>query len=985
MFSREKRLLKKLSAGDDAFKSAVAEDPSTPAAVLQALANDPSLAIRLCVTSNPATSQATLYLLGHDSERQVRTEALARLLAIAEFKSAKSAAMQPDAPPQLLSVIAEDLSTYSSELRALCGTTPSWNDDRERLPKPRADVLTELARARNPEVRAEVAKSDAATAPVLGALAKDSEHSVRLMVAGNSSTPVEVLQHLLRDDSSAVRGAALRNKALPVDARATVVTDPEPEVRQQLAARTDTSVEVLGRLAHDDEPAVRVAVANNDNTPAELLAELAGDPNAEVRLAVALGRGIVNLFGSFGRYQNYLRPTPEATLVALATDNDRRVRIASSGNPRLPLDALEALANDQDPSVREHVARVIQSGYDQPLPWDRQSSSARDGETHFVPTELLARLALSAHDEIRRAVAQHPKVPAAVLSGLLDDHGIFDWHEDDRNRPWSPGRTLMPYSVLHQRCWSAEDWRLLASVSNPQARGVVAFSSGVPDEVVDGLANDHDTHVRLCTLSNSTLPAASLRRLMDDSSSEVADKAKDVFHRQSRRFQSDLGVFVDSPDPRVRAAVAQAQGAQIEWSERLAGDSDPTVRAAVAKNPITPIDVLVSLSADPDSDVVNAIVDTVGANKLSPEALTQLSSAPNSRVRAAVATARHLPDEALRSLIGDPEESVRLAAATNGFHPGAALVTALLGDDSRRQFGIGQENVPRLAALAGDATLDSAALHSLARSPFEEVRAVVAANASTMPATLANMARDPKPSVRAEVARCARTPSEVLSSLARDDAVEVRRGVAANLQSTPDALVQLERDPDPEVALAVSLHPATPPSSLDALIEVHSEPLTSASNSRLLASLGAAHPLLDLLQPWNRQLRDRLLQSDHRWQQGVRQAVAANPCASSAVLSKLAQQPDTAAFAAANPSTPADILKHLATNTDELVREALADNPNTPEAQLGALALDPKESVRIRVASNERTPVRALEILASDFSTRVKDAAHATLAGTGRM
>lgn len=953
MSFRERRLLKKLSVGDDALKSAVAMDPNTPVGVLESLATDPSVAIRLSVAANPATSQAALYLLGHDIEWQVRQAALARLLEIAGFKSATSAAMQRDTSPRPLSVIAESLPRGSRVRGALCGTAPDWDAEAKGFPEPRADVLVELAQVRDPEVRAEVAKSAVATPAILEALALDPEDSVRLTVARNAKTPVDVLQSLLSDVSSNVRIAALSNEASPVNARAAAARDTEPKVRQRLAALTDTSVDVLRELTQDQEAAVRMAVAYNLDTPPELLAKLAEDPDAEVRLAVALGTGVT---ASGGRYPNYRRPAPDAVLVALSSDDDPRIRIASSGNPQLPIEALEVLANDPDPDVRGHVARVVEHGYDQPLPWDHRSHFALDGGPRLVPTELLARLATSAHFEIRNAVGLHPEVPASVLIGL-------------------PGND--PYRVLRRRSWSAEDWRLLASHPDPQFRGHVAHCDGVPDDVVDQLADDPDDYVRLCTLHNRTLPAVSLRRLMDDSTIEVAHEASVVFRQRSGRHHEDLGVFVDAPDPGVRAFVAQAESAQIEWLDRLAGDSDPSVRAAVAKNAATPPGVRLRLSGDTHSGVIDAIVDTVGKRWIPPEDLTHLSAAPNSRVRAAVAAVPHLPDEVLRSLICDPEESVRLAAAANGFRPMLALLLATVGDDGR---GLGQEGVPRLAALAGDDKLDSVALHSLAQSPFEEVRAIVAANASTVPATLANLARDPKPSVRVVVAWSLGTPGEVLTSLARDDSVEVRRGVAANPQSPPDALVHLERDPDPEVALAVSRHPATPSSSLDALIEVHSEPQINSATARHLARLVPTNPLLDALLPGNSRVRDELLQSGFRWKQGVRQAVAANPRASSAVLSTLAQQPDTAAFAAANPSTPVDILVQLATSTDQLVLVAVADNPNTPEAQLGVLALSPEESVRIRVASNERTPVRSLEILAGDFSSRVANAAQATLA-----
>jgi len=106
IFTKDKRLLNKLRTGDIHFRSTVASDANTPAAVLQSLADDPSVDVRLAVTSNRTASEETLFTLGHDSEKSVRAAALSRLLDLLGLKSATRAIKQSSTSPQLLAVIA---------------------------------------------------------------------------------------------------------------------------------------------------------------------------------------------------------------------------------------------------------------------------------------------------------------------------------------------------------------------------------------------------------------------------------------------------------------------------------------------------------------------------------------------------------------------------------------------------------------------------------------------------------------------------------------------------------------------------------------------------------------------------------------------------------------------------------------------------------------------------------------------------------------
>ena len=104
-------------------------------------------------------------------------------------------------------------------------------------------------------------------------------------------------------------------------------------------------------------------------------------------------------------------------------------------------------------------------------------------------------------------------MPANLLARLLDDKRVFDWDEEDSDKPWGPERKLRPFSVLHERTWnSPADWQVLVRVSNPQARGVLAFSDGTPNGIVDLLAGDADAHRRHRFACNARHRAAGLHK-----------------------------------------------------------------------------------------------------------------------------------------------------------------------------------------------------------------------------------------------------------------------------------------------------------------------------------------------------------------------------------------------------------------------------------------------------------------------------------------
>jgi len=103
----------------------------------------------------------------------------------------------------------------------------------------------------------------------------DEAKVVRLMIAGNPNAPADVLRQLARNEDHEVRRFVGVNDNTPVDSLRELATDEDTEVRSIVAAHRSTPPEVLDRLGRDHYLLVRDNVAANPNTPIGTLRLLA--------------------------------------------------------------------------------------------------------------------------------------------------------------------------------------------------------------------------------------------------------------------------------------------------------------------------------------------------------------------------------------------------------------------------------------------------------------------------------------------------------------------------------------------------------------------------------------------------------------------------------------------------------------------------------------------------------------------------------------
>jgi len=113
---------------------------------------------------------------------------------------------------------------------------------------------------------------------------------------------------------------------------------------------------------------------------------------------------------------------------------------------------------------------------------------------------------------------------------------------------------------------------------------------------------------------------------------------------------------------------------------------------------------------------------------------------------------------------------------------------------------------------------------------------------------------------------------------------------------------------------------------------------------------------------------------------GARWAVAKNPHTPVEVLRHLSSDSVNLvrALVAANPSTPSDVLEKFFSD-EKIVRDGLSGNPNTPVKLLKILCDDNDKMVRMRLAENRSAPKEIITTLLNDTDPDVSKAAAANL------
>jgi hypothetical protein len=637
----------------------VAELPETPLAMLEPLAGDLELPVRLAVKFNPScppslielverqhavatdwsTDAEQLAMLGQNRWAWVRlavaqnpstpAQTLMQLAADAQFKIQLAVAKNPGTPATVLAVIAEH---PEKAVQVAVAEHPNATEEIWRLLPSQQSVIIEPPK--NPSLPlleryrlllAEEEEQETAKAHKFMARRSDSPYALaqvlekgdrnaKLTADRHPKTPIQVLEQLAKDADETVRLVASQNSNLPLSSLLELAQDPSMSVRLNLTYKKTAPVQLLERLAQDESEQVRAKVAEHPDTPVELLVKLASDPSPEVCQKLT-----------------YNPNTPVTVLEFLGVEKG----IVNARNTNTPGNALAKAvekALQQDVHVRDKaLEKLLERVYGSQM-----------------PASVLEQLADYPTSWIRSWVAYHPNTPASTLEKMInDDPGPVLW--GIARNPNTPPHLLE--RLVNRPNLSAKDY------------GKIYFSiaerNKIPASVMERLLNSSGLYVRQKIAIKSNLPSEIAERLIATESDEFV---LIPLARNPSLTPELLTQFVQHPNPNVCEALANHPNLTLAHWEQLVANPAPRVRQAIASQPNAPVSVLETLAKDPDKD----ILVRVAANPNTPSrVLEQLSPDEDAAVRTKIASHANTPESVLINLAQDEKVEVRRAVAQN--------------------------------------------------------------------------------------------------------------------------------------------------------------------------------------------------------------------------------------------------------------------------------------------------------------------------------
>ena len=524
----------------------------------------------------------------------------------------------------------------------------------------------------------------------------------RCRFAKYCDTPVNILEELAKDSDIEVRTEVSKNPNLPLNSLIELAKDPVMNIRLNIASHNIheknkiTFVEVIAILAMDEALEVREKVASNPNTPINILRQLARDNSREVRSQLVKNSNtppdiIEYLWQEYKLFDpnNYNTPSHIVAEVISQTDNIEKLTniIASNfiSHSQVPAFSLEKLAIHQSNLIRANVAKhpntpiyilekLIHDSYcgthyslatnlntppylleELLIKWEQDSNGKYNyglclnlAQRKNVPHSVLERLASSEQYNIRLAVARNATTPIHVLKKLAnrglpqqsitsegDGFGAFNYYTSDEyllhalaHNPSlnpeilelianDPNPEIRSYIIGHPNL-TIELWQKLAKDDSPKVRKTIACLRKSPRQVLELLASDKDQEVLQYLASNPSTPVNVLETLAFDTSCDVL-KAVAANKNTSIKLLGKLAQYenkqisealIQNPNTPAKLRQALQYKLRVNISPTLRGlnsaDTDdltvflseyvesfiPFVRFVALMHPLTPVELL---------------------------------------------------------------------------------------------------------------------------------------------------------------------------------------------------------------------------------------------------------------------------------------------------------------------------------------------------------------------------------------------------------
>ncbi len=942
--------------------------------LLERLAQEPTLEPRLQVAESPETPLAVLEQLAGDLELPIR-------LAV-KFNSS--------CPPSLIELV-EGQHTVASD----------WNTD--------AEQLTMLGQSRWPWIRLAVAQNPSATAATLMQLAGDRVYKIQLAVAKNPETPADVLAILAQHQDKTIQATVAehqnateeilhqlfptqqqllkRRKNLPAsilerffnEAATNKPIWQNNELRYLCLGQPNTPNRILAELANIDLELLRaekaaksqppspevfeqwiqddlrflVEVANHPQVSVTILERLIHYPNPYIKLAVAQHS-----------------QTPEELklrlLQELGVNSKEDIKVKIAAHLDTPLHILEAMGQNElyHTKLLQEIRRVLVSEYAVNA---HSFKSLADKVMSDLKHKVLYPAGISVDVEQWMAIIQNPDVMEVMARNLMSDETDYELH------PLMMG--LMPQ-------WA----ELLPELTQKLVEEVVINIRGILTVInTDIKITASHRSVGVALVGNPHTPIG-LREELKNQLILPLDRRghyrDDYDVRMSLAYNPQIPeaerntylqqVFQMKGEQRTLEELAKNPQTPTHLLAELANSSDNIIRHYIAKNPSTPVEILIQLTEDDDQQVRECALKNphvpileahhqmqLGVYKLS---LAQTEAEETANAHQLMARRADSP-YALAQVVEKGDHNSKLTAARSNKTP-----------------------IQVLQQLAKDAD--------------EAVRQAVSQNANLPLNNLLELARDPSLNVRSNLAykpshSKTPTPIQLLEILAQDESERIRARVAEHPDTPVEILVRLANDSSREVKTKLIANPNTPTTILNRLgLEenlvnqrnpntpgiVLAQAVKSMSGKNLADFI--KHPVKGSQMP-----AETLAQLATHTDSSVRYRVASHPNTPATVLRQLARDSYVATIraVASNPNTSPETLEVLASHPDFTTRLDVVRNPNTPPHALSQIVQSTQNSgntpnqtvdmlksafpgnhndVLRSIASNPRTPIEALEILA---------------------
>ncbi|MGB8698959.1 MAG: hypothetical protein WCD18_06045 [Thermosynechococcaceae cyanobacterium] len=576
-------------------------------------------------------------------------------------------------------------------------------------------------------VRKAAAHDASSSADLLTQLSRDPNGEIRRAVAGNPNTPTDVLVHLgkafpdevianpifkiwiledpnhlfvwmtltraqmQRPDASdaEVLYAIAQNPATPGSILENLVLHPPrddgealdyEQLWMQVAKNPNTPVLALTELASGHSHAsllIKCVIAENPNTPAEILAQFATYRNGAVHQSILRNPQTPALVLEILAAETH--PAIQATVKAHPNASQTAIAISDfvNGRPVASIDILEQLASDHRHEVRHLVA-----------------------EHPSTPSAALRQLSHDPERTIRLLVACHAKLPPDTLEQLAQRlvTEYLEWLKFSSAHDGSWGETFL--EILkhpHITARTLEHLTHLTDAKKSKAYEVDRTIEGITKhpkasaQALETLAKYYqsmpfvlEAHKGMSEHPN--MPAAGLEILIQSLLSlNHPNSLEAVFYHllHPNVPQQRLEALATHPCVPICAAVAKNPSTPLQVLQRLATHTEPDIRRAVTENLNAPSELLQKSSVDPNPSIRKGVAKNPNTSRT---ILKQLANDTQTIVRFNLAKNPSIPIHILKRFVSDPVIDVRGGVLINPKTP--PLLLEYLTDETAPQMRV---------------------------------------------------------------------------------------------------------------------------------------------------------------------------------------------------------------------------------------------------------------------------------------------------------